>query len=63
MYKRVVDFVNSLEEKELKELYDTYCQVAFNFYIDCEMDKYERTVNIVNLIDKALRDKGIWNNK
>ena len=63
MYKRVVDFVNSLEEKELKELYEKYYDMAFTFYINSDKEKYCKTMNVVNLIDNRLREKGIWNKK
>lgn len=63
MFERLVEFINGLEQQELKEMYEKYTDVAFTFYIDGDLDKYERSVTIVNLIDKALRDKGIWNNK
>ena len=60
MYQIIVNYINSLDEKELKKLYETYCDMAFVFYIDSKMDKYERVMNIINLIDKTLQERGIW---
>lgn len=60
MYQQIADYINSLNEKELKKLYETYCDMAFAFHIDSKMDKYERVMTIINLIDNALREKGYW---
>lgn len=61
MYQTIIDYINGLDEKELKNLYETYCDMSFAFYIDSKIDKYEKAMNIVNLIDNALREKGYWN--
>ena len=60
MYQAIVDYINGLNQKELKKLYEKYCDMAFAFYIDSKMDKYERAMNIINLIDETLRERGIW---
>lgn len=60
MNKRIVDFIKGLSIKDLFYLYETYCVMAFAFYIDSKMDKYERVMNIINLIDNTLREKGYW---
>lgn len=60
MNKRLENFIKGLNEKDLKYLYDRYCDMAFAFYIDSKMDKYERAMNIINLIDETLRERGIW---
>ena len=60
MNKRIVDFIKGLNEKDLKYLYERYSDMAFTFHIDCDEVKYNRTMNIINLIEKTLRDKGIW---
>ena len=61
MYQTIVNYINGLDEKELKNLYNTYCDMAFAFYIDSKMDKYERVMNVIDLIDNTLREKGYWN--
>ena len=63
MYQKIVEFVNSLEEKELKNLYEKYYDMAFTFYINSDKEKYNKTMNVVNLIDDTLRSKGYWNKK
>lgn len=60
MYQVIVDYINSLDEKELKKLYNTYCDMTFAFYIDSKIDKYEKAMHIVQLIDNTLREKGYW---
>lgn len=60
MNKELVNFIQGLNEKDLKYLYERYCDMAFAFYIDSKMDKYERAMNIINLIDETLRERGIW---
>lgn len=60
MYQMIVDYINSLNKKELENLYETYCDISFAFYIDSKIDKYEKAMNIVNLIDNTLREKGYW---
>ena len=63
MYQKIVEFINSLEEKELKVLYEKYYDMAFTFYINSDKEKYNKTMNVVNLIDDTLRSKGYWNKK
>ena len=63
MYQKIVEFINGLEEKELKEMYEKYYDMAFTFYINSDKEKYNKTMNVVNLIDDTLRSKGYWNNK
>lgn len=60
MNKRLENFIQGLNEKDLKYLYGRYCDMAFAFYIDSKMDKYERAMNMINLIDETLRERGIW---
>lgn len=60
MYQAIVDYINSLNQKQLKKLYEKYYDMAFNFYINSDREKYNKTMNIVNLIDNALREKGYW---
>lgn len=60
MYQQIVDYINGLNEKELKNLYERYYDMAFTFYIDSDKEKYINTMNVVNLIDNALREKGYW---
>lgn len=60
MYQAIVDYINSLDEKELKNLYEKYCVMAFTFFIDDDKVKYYNTMNIVYLIDNTLRIKGYW---
>lgn len=60
MNKRLENFINGLNEKELKNLYERYYDMAFTFYIDSDKEKYINTMNVVNLIDNALREKGYW---
>ena len=60
MYQPIVEYINSLNQKELKNLYKKYYDMAFTFYINSDREKYNKTMNIVNLIDNTLREKGIW---
>jgi hypothetical protein len=60
MNKRLENFIQGLSIKDLLYMYETYCDMAFTFYIDCEEEKYTRTMIIINLIDERLREKGIW---
>ena len=60
MNERMINFIKGLNEKDLKYLYDRYCDMAFTFYIDCDEVKYKRTMKAVKLIEETLRDKGIW---
>ena len=60
MYQTIVDYINGLDEKELKNLYERYYDMAFTFYIDDDKEKYYNTMNVINLIDNALREKGYW---
>lgn len=60
MYQTIVEFINGLDEKELKNLYEKYYDMAFTFYINSDKEKYYNTMNIVNLIDNTLREKGYW---
>ena len=63
MYQPIIEYLNGLNEKELKNLYERYCDMAFTFYVDCDMGKFDRTMDIINLIDERLREKGIWDKK
>lgn len=60
MNKRLVNFIKGLSIKDLLYMYERYCDMAFTFYIDCEEEKFNRTVDIIILIDELLREKGIW---
>lgn len=60
MYQAIIEYLNGLDEKELKNLYERYYDMAFTFYIDSDKEKYINTMNVVNLIDNALREKGYW---
>lgn len=60
MYQAIVDYINGLNQKELKKLYEKYYDMAFTFYIDSDREKYNRTMIVVNLIDNTLREKGYW---
>lgn len=60
MYQAIVDYINGLNQKELKKLYEKYYGMAFTFYIDSDREKYNRTMIVVNLIDNTLREKGYW---
>lgn len=60
MYQAIIDYLNSLDEKELKNLYERYYDMAYIFYIDDDKERYNNTMNVVNLIDNALREKGYW---
>lgn len=63
MNKRLVNFIQGLSIKDLLYLYERYCDMAFTFYVDCDEEKYIKTMNIINLIDDTLREKGIWAKK
>lgn len=60
MYQAIIEYLNGLDEKELKNLYERYYDMAFTFYIDSDKEKYINTMNVVNLIDNTLREKGYW---
>ena len=60
MYQSIIEYFNGLDEKELKKLYEKYYDMAFTFYINSDMEKYNKTMNVVYLIDNALREKGYW---
>lgn len=60
MYQAIVDYINGLNQKELKKLYKKYYDMAFMFYINSDKEKYNKTMNVINLIDNALREKGYW---
>lgn len=60
MYQKIIEYLSGLDEKELKNLYEKYYDVAFSFYIDSEKENYNKTMNIVNLIDNIIREKGYW---
>lgn len=60
MYGKMINYINSLNQKELKKLYEKYYDMAFTFYINSDREKYNKTMNIINLIDERLREKGIW---
>ena len=63
MNERIVNFIKGLNVKDLKYLYNRYCDMAFTFYVDCEEEKYNRTVDIINLVVLTLTEKGAWNKK
>ena len=60
MNKRLENFIQGLNEKDLKYLYNRYCNMAFNSFIDCDKGKYAKIMEINNLIDETLRERGIW---
>lgn len=60
MNKRLENFIKGLSIKDLLYMYERYCDMAFAFCIDSKIDKYERAMNIINLIDETLRERGIW---
>ncbi len=60
MNGKIINSIKGLNEKDLKYLYGRYCDMAFAFYIDSKMDKYERAMNVINLIDETLRERGVW---
>ena len=60
MLQTIIEYLNSLDEKELKNLYNKYCDMAFNFYVDCEKEKFDLVMDIINLIELTLREKGYW---
>ena len=60
MNKRLVNFIQGLSIKDLLYFYERYCDMAFNFYVGCDEEKFNRTMDIIKLIDEILRDKGIW---
>lgn len=63
MYQQIVDYINGLNQKELKKLYEKYYDMAFTFYINSDKEKYNKTMIIINLIDNTLREKGYWKKK
>lgn len=63
MYQKICEFINTLDEKQLKDLYEKYYDMAFTFYIDSDKERYNKTMNIVYLIEDRLREKGYWNKK
>ena len=60
MYQIIIDYLNGLDEKELKKLYERYYDMAFTFHIDSDKEKFVNTMYVVQLIDNTLREKGIW---
>lgn len=60
MYQQIAEYINNLNHKELKKLYEKYYDMAFTFYIDSDKEKYNKAMIIINLIDNALREKGYW---
>lgn len=60
MNERMINFIKGLSIKDLLYLYERYCDMGFTFYVDCDKEKFERTMNIINSIDETLREKGIW---
>lgn len=60
MYQTIIEYINGLDEKELKNLYQRYYDMVFTFYIDEDKVKYYNTMNVINLIDNTLREKGYW---
>ena len=60
MYQTIIEYINGLDEKELKNLYEKYYDMAFTFYINSDKVKFYNTMNIVDLIDNTLREKGYW---
>ena len=61
MYQTIIEYLNGLDEKELKNLYERYYDMAFTFFIEEDKGKYNNTMNVLNLIDNTLREKGYWN--
>ena len=60
MYQTIIEYINSLDQKELKNLYEKYNDMAFTFYIDDDMLNFYNTMNIIYLIEVTLREKGYW---
>lgn len=60
MYQTIIDYLNGLDEKELKNLYERYYDMAFTFHIDSDEEKFVNTMYVVQLIDNTLREKGYW---
>lgn len=60
MYQQIGEYINSLNQKELKKLYKKYHDMLFTFYINSDREKYNRTMLVINLIDNTLREKGYW---
>ena len=60
MYQTIIDYLNGLDEKELKKLYERYYDMAFTFHIDSDKEKFANIMYVVQLIDNTLREKGIW---
>ena len=63
MNERMINFIKGLSIKDLLYLYERYCDMAFTFYVDFDKEKIDRTMDIINLIDETLREKGIWTKK
>ena len=38
MYQPIVEYINSLNQKELKKLYEKYYDMAFTFYINSDRE-------------------------
>lgn len=36
MYQQIVEYINRLNQKELKKLYEKYYDMAFTFYINSD---------------------------
>lgn len=60
MYQTIIEYINSLDQKELKNLYEKYYDMAFTFHIDSDEEKFVNTMYVVQLIDNTLREKGYW---
>ena len=60
MYQTIIEHLNGLDEKELKNLYERFYDIAFTFYIDSDKEKFVNTMYVVQLIDNTLRKKGYW---
>lgn len=63
MNERMINFIKGLSIKDLLYLYERYCDMAFTFYVDSDKGKFDRAMDIINLIDEILREKGIWAKK
>lgn len=61
MNERMINFIKGLSTKDLKYLYDRYCDMGFTFYINSDEEKYSRTMNVINLIEETLRERDVWN--
>ena len=58
MYQTIIEYINGLDEKELKKLYEKYYDMAFTFCINSDNENYKKAMIIINLIDITLREKG-----